>query len=274
MARRGSSNEIRLTRVYDAPVRAVWDAWTLPEQVAKWWGPRGFTLTTHSKDLRAGGTWRYTMHGPDGVDYPNVATYLRGRAVQEARLRPRRHRRSPAALPRDGDVHGGERQDDDGDDLHAGFARGRRRDRQAHQAGRRQRDVGSARRAPRRGPSTGKPTFVINRTFDAPIARVFEMWTSPEHLAKWLPAGRERRCAFSARRSRSAEHALRHHRPARRDARARRVPRDRAAPAHRLRRSSSSTSASASRRLPAPRPGRRRCGRRCCSREEAPDGRA
>ena len=53
----------------------MWDAWTVPDQVAKWWGPRGFTLTTHSKDLRPGGQWRYTMHGPDGVDYPNVATY-------------------------------------------------------------------------------------------------------------------------------------------------------------------------------------------------------
>jgi uncharacterized protein YndB with AHSA1/START domain len=35
--------------------------------------------------------------------------------------------------------------------------------------------------------ATGKHCFVINRTFDAPIARVFEMWASPEHLAKWLP---------------------------------------------------------------------------------------
>ena len=75
-AGRNGSNELRLTRVYDAPVRAVWDAWTISEQIEKWWGPRGFTLTTHAKDLRVGGTWRYTMHGPDGVDYPNVTTYL------------------------------------------------------------------------------------------------------------------------------------------------------------------------------------------------------
>ena len=39
-------NELRITRVYDAPVKAVWDAWTDPEQVGKWWGPRGFTITT------------------------------------------------------------------------------------------------------------------------------------------------------------------------------------------------------------------------------------
>src|SRR4051812_48291579 len=76
MAAKKPSNEIKITRVYDAPVKTVWDAWTDPAQVGQWWGPRGFTLTTHSKDLRAGGTWRYTMHGPDGTDWPNVTKYL------------------------------------------------------------------------------------------------------------------------------------------------------------------------------------------------------
>ena len=68
-------NEIAITRIYDAPVKLVWEAWTDPQHVARWWGPRGFTLTTHSKDLRPGGRWVYTMHGPDGVDYPNIARY-------------------------------------------------------------------------------------------------------------------------------------------------------------------------------------------------------
>src|SRR6476619_3813203 len=76
MPARNKSNEINITRIYDASVDAVWDAWTDPEQVAQWWGPRGFTLTTHSKDLRAGGHWNYTMHGPDGTDYPNTTKYL------------------------------------------------------------------------------------------------------------------------------------------------------------------------------------------------------
>src|SRR5262250_2224725 len=75
MVARNKSNEIRITRLYDAPVKAVWDAWTDPEQVAQWWGPRGFTLTHHSKDLRPGGHWDYTMHGPDGVDYENYTKF-------------------------------------------------------------------------------------------------------------------------------------------------------------------------------------------------------
>jgi len=39
-------------------------------------GPRGFSITTHSKDLRTGGHWNYTMHGPDGTNYPNKTQYL------------------------------------------------------------------------------------------------------------------------------------------------------------------------------------------------------
>src|SRR5580704_3707449 len=73
---RNKSNELRITRLYDAPIQAVWDAWTDTEQVAQWWGPRGFTITTHSKDLKPGGHWKYTMHGPDGTDYPNTTHYF------------------------------------------------------------------------------------------------------------------------------------------------------------------------------------------------------
>ncbi len=68
-------NEIELIRVYEAPVKIVWDAWTDLKQLEKWWGPRGFTITTKSKDLHPGGKWIYTMHGPDGTDYPNITTY-------------------------------------------------------------------------------------------------------------------------------------------------------------------------------------------------------
>jgi uncharacterized protein YndB with AHSA1/START domain len=71
-----SDREIVITRVYDAPREAVWDAWTDPQQVAQWWGPKGFTTTIHEMEFRPGGTWRLTMHGPDGTDYPNQSTFL------------------------------------------------------------------------------------------------------------------------------------------------------------------------------------------------------
>jgi uncharacterized protein YndB with AHSA1/START domain len=68
--------EIAATRVFDAPRELVWKAWTEPEHIAQWWGPNGFTTTTHSMELRPGGVWRYVMHGPDGRDYRNKVTYL------------------------------------------------------------------------------------------------------------------------------------------------------------------------------------------------------
>ena len=76
MATRSKSNVILLTRIYEAPLKAVWDAWAIPEEVAQWWGPRGFTITTHGRDLRTGGYWHYTMHGPDGTEYENTTQYL------------------------------------------------------------------------------------------------------------------------------------------------------------------------------------------------------
>jgi len=53
----------------------VWEAWTDPDRIGKWWGPNGFTTTTHEMDVRPGGVWRFIMHGPDGVDYPNRISY-------------------------------------------------------------------------------------------------------------------------------------------------------------------------------------------------------
>jgi uncharacterized protein YndB with AHSA1/START domain len=71
-----SERGIVLTRVFDAPRELVWDAWTDPKKIVQWWGPRGFTTTIREMDLRPGGIWRHTMHGPDGTDYPNKSKFI------------------------------------------------------------------------------------------------------------------------------------------------------------------------------------------------------
>jgi len=71
-----ADREIVLSRVFDAPRELVWEAWTDPKQVVKWWGPPGFTTTIAKMDVRPGGEWRHTMHGPDGTDYPNRSRFL------------------------------------------------------------------------------------------------------------------------------------------------------------------------------------------------------
>jgi uncharacterized protein YndB with AHSA1/START domain len=62
-------------RILNAPRALVWKVWSDPEHLAHWWGPNGFSITTHSFDMRPGGVWRFVMHGPDGRDYQNRITY-------------------------------------------------------------------------------------------------------------------------------------------------------------------------------------------------------
>ena len=191
MAGKNRSNEIHIHRVYDAPVKAVWAAWTEPDQVAKWWGPRGFTITTHSRDLRVGGHWNYTMHGPDGVDYPNTTKYFE---VEKY-----------AKLVYD---HGG-------NDEQAPLFRVTVRF--AESKGKTTMDMSMALATPEAAEETrktirkhggnstwdrlaeylekessGREKFVINRTFDAPIDLMYEMWSDPAHFSQWLaPTGFE-----------------------------------------------------------------------------------
>lgn len=68
-------NEITTTRWLNAPPALVWAVITDPAHVRHWWGPSGFSTTTHSHDLRVGGHWHHTMHGPDGKDWPNYVHY-------------------------------------------------------------------------------------------------------------------------------------------------------------------------------------------------------
>src|SRR4029079_12281399 len=76
--RRGdtSDREMVISRVVDAPRELVWKVWTEPQNVAQWWGPNGFSTTIEVMDVRPGGEWKHTMHGPDGVDYPNHSRFV------------------------------------------------------------------------------------------------------------------------------------------------------------------------------------------------------
>lgn len=74
-AAESGEREIVITHVFDAPRELVFQAWTDPKHVAKWWGPKGFTTTIHEMDVRPGGVWRFVMHGPDGTDYKNKIVY-------------------------------------------------------------------------------------------------------------------------------------------------------------------------------------------------------
>ena len=65
-----------MTRVFDAPRRLVFAAWTDPAHLPTWLGPRGWTLPVCEVDLRPGGSWRFVGRGPDGSDMGMRGVYL------------------------------------------------------------------------------------------------------------------------------------------------------------------------------------------------------
>jgi uncharacterized protein YndB with AHSA1/START domain len=68
--------ELLLTRVFNAPRALVWQAWTDPKHLAQWWGPHNFTNPRCEVDVRAGGVIRIDMRGANGVTYPMSGVYL------------------------------------------------------------------------------------------------------------------------------------------------------------------------------------------------------
>jgi uncharacterized protein YndB with AHSA1/START domain len=69
------ARSIVIERIVDAPPALVFQCWTDPKHMARWWGPRGFTNPVCELDVRIGGTWRIVMRAPDGTEYPCQGVY-------------------------------------------------------------------------------------------------------------------------------------------------------------------------------------------------------
>ncbi|MBX9949726.1 MAG: SRPBCC domain-containing protein [Candidatus Obscuribacterales bacterium] len=183
------SADLKLYREYDAPLSAVWDAWSRPDEIKEWWGPRGFTITTHSREFKTGGTWKYTMHGPDKVDYENFTKYL--------------------------EVDNGKKLVYDHGGTETSNALFRVTVLFSEENGKTKFDMTMTFPSPQAAATStrfikkaggeatwdrlaeflekkvhAKEIFEINRSFDTSIDEMFNMWTAPEHMAKWVaPAG-------------------------------------------------------------------------------------
>ena len=188
-----SDREIVLTRVFDAPRELLWQVWTDPEHVVRWWGPGGFTTTTQHMEVKPGGVWRFTMHGPDGRDYANRITYLEVNAP--ARLVYR---------------HGGDQEcepvhftvvvtfDVEGDGrqtrvtMRSVFPSANARDFVVRQynaiEGGKQHLVrlGEYAQQAAQSQATGDAPFEIARVVAAPRDLVWRVWTQREHLLQWF----------------------------------------------------------------------------------------
>lgn len=188
MAGQAKANETVVERVIDATPERVWEAFTDPAQIAKWWGPEGFTTTTQKMDLRPGGQWLHTMIGPDGRKYEDKVTY-------KEVVRPEKLVYSFAASEEQGllgfdvsatfeDLGGKTRVT-----LRASFASEEERAKQIKEVGALD---GGHQTLARLGAFLGMPSagrvIAIERIIDAPRERVWKAWVEPAQLMRWFHA--------------------------------------------------------------------------------------
>ena len=70
-----NNRTVSIKRTFNAPIKLVWEAWTQPEHIALWWGPKGMEIKVVEHDFRVGGKWKYTMEMPDGNEFISDGVY-------------------------------------------------------------------------------------------------------------------------------------------------------------------------------------------------------
>src|SRR5687768_11750020 len=70
-----SKRTLSIKKTFDAPIELVWEAWTEPEHLAHWWGPKGMPLTIVEHNFKVGGKWKYVMPMPNGGEFISEGQY-------------------------------------------------------------------------------------------------------------------------------------------------------------------------------------------------------
>lgn len=76
MSQTNKPADLVLVRAFNAPRERVWNAWTDPEQLKRWWGPQYFSSPVAKIDFRVGGKYLLSMRSPDGQDFWSTGTYI------------------------------------------------------------------------------------------------------------------------------------------------------------------------------------------------------
>ena len=201
-----------ITRIFDAPQERVWKAWTDPEQVRRWWGPRGFTTPVFQTDFRVGGALLYCMRSPEGKDYWGTGVYREivpakrivytdTFADEKGNVVPATYYGMSSEIPLEMLVTVTFENQDGKTKMtlkHDGLPAGK--DREGAQVGwsesfdklaesLKESSEGKARKADdKKAYKLTLPTdreIVMERTFDAPRARVFDVYTDPKLIPLW-----------------------------------------------------------------------------------------
>jgi uncharacterized protein YndB with AHSA1/START domain len=185
MADDEAAREIVITRLLNAPRELVFRVWTEPEHIIQWWGPKGFTNTTHKMDVRPGGVWSSVMHGPNNMDFNNLIVYKE--IVKPEKLVY---------------THGSESDPDqfiatitfeerEGNKtfltMHSLFKSAALRDMVIKEYGAIEGGNQTVDRLEEHLAkiATGKAEILVTRTIHAPRSLVFDAFTKPEHLVHW-----------------------------------------------------------------------------------------
>lgn len=189
-----SDREVVISRIFDAPCELVFDAFSDAKHASAWYGPDGFTTTTERQELRPGGEWVFTMHGPDGTDFPNWIRYRE--VVRPARLVYEHGGRTPDApvnfhvTVTFTDLGRGQTVLTMRSVFPTAEARKLVVERYGAIAGGHQTLARLATLLPH--PAVADPDIRITRTIAAPRALVFQAWGDAHHLRRWYaPTGCE-----------------------------------------------------------------------------------
>lgn len=194
-----AEREIVISRVFDAPRELVFRVWSSHEHLSKWYGPDGFTITTHEMAFKPGGVWRFIMHGPDGRDYPNRVVF---QEIVEPELLVYAHDdddKGPDAIRFNTTVSFHEAGAGKTKlTMRSVFSSKQEKDRVEKLAGAVEGGLQHVGRLAEylAGQNGGKAAaltialpsekeVILRRVFNAPRALVFEAMTKPEHICKW-----------------------------------------------------------------------------------------
>lgn len=184
-----SDREIVIVRLIDAPVARVWRAWADDDEIVKWWGPHGFSDETEKREFKAGGHWRHTMIGPDGVRYPNYATYKE--LVENERIvlvNAGSEEDAKKGVGFRSEITFKAKGNKTELTMRSVFPTAAMRDHVAKHF----KAVEGGHQTLARLAAQVEGDFVIFRMVDAPIARVWRAWTTEKELGAWMgPKGSE-----------------------------------------------------------------------------------
>src|ERR687887_2108984 len=192
-------NELVITRVFDAPRDRVWKAWTKPEEVKRWWGPKTFHTPVCEIDLRVGGKYLSCMRSSDGKDFWSTGFYREivprekivatdSFADPKGNVVPATYYGMSSEIPLEMLITVTFEELDGKTKMtlrHAGLPAGK--DREGADQGWNESFDKLAASLPETtfSQNKGKRQLVMTRVFDAPRKRVFEAYTDPKRIPAW-----------------------------------------------------------------------------------------